>query len=222
MRSWVAGSGWDVADLLPDGEIAGFGNPTGAQVVVVELVQIVGNPAADVHTVGHMADADLVDGNSWPGALPHFAAHLAVEAADAVAVRGHAQSQGGHDEFAGFRATVVAVFAVERDQVGDGHAELLDVGAKVFGDEIPGEAVKAGGDGGVGGEDGGRLDGFASLVEVEIVLALQVADAFEGAEGGVDLVEVIDGGVITKCAVGVDAPMPRTISWKMRVSLSPP
>jgi hypothetical protein len=76
-----------------------------------------------VNTVGDVCDGDFFFGNAGPDMSPHFPAHFAVEARDAVAVIACANGEHGHgEEF----ISVEDVFAAKRLETFEIKTELVN------------------------------------------------------------------------------------------------
>ena len=116
---------------------------------------------------------------------PHLARDLAVQRGDAVRVGGEAQRHGREPERFGLAELA------EREQVLLGDARLVRERHDVAADQRGAEDLVAGGDGRVGGEDGGGLDVRDRVVGRHAVLD-ERADALDREEGGVALVHVED------------------------------
>ena len=116
---------------------------------------------------------------------PHLARDLAVQRGDAVRVGGEAQRHGREPERFGLAELA------EREQVLLGDAGLVRERRDVVADQRGAEDLVAGGDGRVGGEDGGGLDVRDRVVGRHAVLD-ERADALDREEGGVALVHVED------------------------------
>ncbi|GAA2779679.1 hypothetical protein GCM10019017_25680 [Streptomyces showdoensis] len=167
---------------LPQGAVVGVGGEPG---------DLGGGPGGGVDAVGDGGEGDLVAVEAGPESGEHGAADGAVEGGDAVGALGEPEAHGGHVEDAGLAAEGGLV--AEREDAADVDAGEFAVLAEVAGDQGPVEAVDAGRDGGVGGEDGAGPDGLQGGVEVES-LSGQFADAFEAEQAGVALVGVEDLG----------------------------
>ena len=100
------------------------------------------------------------------------------------------------------------VDAAEGEELVLRDAELLAQGAEVLFDELGAEAVVAGGDGCVGGEDDLARDLAGGLVEGDAFFDHAIADGLEDCEAAVALVEVKDPGGDAhglECAEAADA-----------------
>ena len=84
-------------------------------------------------------------------------------------------------------------------------AGFLAVEREVFADQADVEAVDAGGDGGVGGENVVGARGVEGFVETQTLVRHQNANAFDGQERRVAFVHVIDGGVESQGFEGAQA-----------------
>ena len=100
---------------------------------------------------------------------------------------------------------VLARAVAERHELVEGDAALRGPAAEVGLDEGAGEAVDAGGDRGVGGEDRGGSGGLDGLVEGQAVVDDRPAHALEAEEAGVALVGVEHLGVDAERLEGPDA-----------------
>lgn len=166
------------------------------------------DPGRGVHPVGHGGDRHLLGVESRPESGEHLPADLPVQQRDAVGALGEAQAHHGHVEEVGFAAGVG--LHAEGEDPAHVHARELRVGTEVPGDQLPVEAVDAGRDGGVRGEDGPRPDRLQAGVEVQSLVA-EFGDPLQAEEAGVPLVGVEDlgAGVTGQPAVrpyGADAP----------------
>ena len=138
--------------------------------------------------VGDMLDGDAAGVGDVVNLFPHFA-DLSVKGRDAVAMAAEAKGKNGH---AKFFAEVGGILAAEGQEVLLADAEIVGVAADVFDREFWIEAVIAGRDGRVRGEDAGigdATDGGGAIDR----FAHQQRDSVEGGEGGVTLVHVNDG-----------------------------
>ena len=90
--------GGDGFDAMPHALFGRLFSPARAKVALVELLHFLGNPRLEMNAVGDVRDGDFIFRHAGPQVVPHLAADLAVQPADAVAERGHAQGQRGHAE----------------------------------------------------------------------------------------------------------------------------
>ena len=111
-----------------------------------------------------------------------------MEGGDAVAMAAEAQGEDGH---AKFFAAIGGILAAQGEEILFADAEIVGVTADVFESEFWIEAVIAGGDRRVGGEDAGVGDAADGGREIDAA-ARETGDAFEGGEGGVAFVHVND------------------------------
>ncbi len=158
-----------------------------------------------MHAVGDGGDRDLGRVEAGPQAAEHLPADGPVQGGDAVGALGEPQAHRGHVEQLGVAAG--PVLGAEGEHLVDGDAGQGGVAAEVTGDQLPVEAVDAGGDGRVGGEDGAGPDGFEGVGEAEAgVGGGEFGDPFEAEEAGVALVGVehLGLGVAGEAAVGAD------------------
>ncbi len=182
----------DVVDPGPGGGQAHVLRPVDAEVAVEKLVHLRGDPAPDVDAVGDVADRDLFLGPVRVERVPHLPRNLAMQGADPVGVAVELQGQDRH----AVRLLVVArVDPAEAEEVVVRQVERLADLAEVFLDELAREAVVAGGDRRVGGEDGHPGDLPGRLAEGEPFGFHQVAAHLQPGEGAVAFVEVEDRGV---------------------------
>ena len=92
-----------------------------------------------------------------------------------------------------FSDAVVRILAAQGQQIVECDAKLLlGVPPKVLFDESRSEAVKAGGDGRVGGEEVSRPRGGQRDFEWLRVLFHEIAGAFQNGEGGMPFIQVTD------------------------------
>ncbi len=152
--------------------------PFGAEVAVVELLQLHRDPRLEVHAVGDRSDRHLGFGQIGPDATPHLPAHLAMEGTDAVGVRRRAQAE---DRVAELLAAVAAIATTHGEQLLGADSGGRGQPAEVAFDQGRGEVVVAGGYGSVGGEHqpGGCL---ASRGEVEPAAIHQLPDELQNQE----------------------------------------
>src|SRR5271168_467412 len=135
----------------------------------------------------------------WDGVLrlagieigPHGARDFAVQGRDRVGSAGELEAEHGHTELFG---VVGWIDAAEGEELVLREAELLAQGAEVLLDELGAEAVVAGGDWGVGGEDDLAGDLAGGLVEGEAFFDHAIANGLEDCEAAVAFVEVKDSG----------------------------
>ena len=165
--------------------------PVHAEVAVVEAKHLRREPRGHMDAVGDVADGHRVFGTARIEALPHGARDFAVERGDGVDAARELEAEHGHAEGL---AVVGGMFAAEAHEVFVGDAELIAQRAEVFFDEVGTEAVVAGGNGRVGGEDdfAGNLAGGG--VEVEPFFFHAGADGFEHGEAAVAFVEMQHAG----------------------------
>lgn len=138
------------------------------------------DPGGRVHPVGHGGDRHLVGVESRPQAGEHLAADMAVQQGDAVGPLPEAQAHHGHVEEVRFAAGI-GLHAQPQDAL-DVDAREFGCGAEVVGDQLAVEAVDAGRDGRVGGEDGPGADRLQRGVEVQPAVA-ELGDALQAQEG---------------------------------------
>ena len=162
-----------------------------AEVAIVEAGHLRRQPGGDMDAVGDVADGDGVFGAAGIEALPHGAGDFAVERGDGVGAAGELEAEHGHAEGL---AVVAGMLAAEAHEVFVRDAELVAQRSEVLFDEVGAEAVVAGGDGRVGGEDdfAGNLAGGG--VEVEAFFFHAGADGFEDGEAAVAFVEMENAG----------------------------
>ncbi len=106
---------------------------------------------------------------------------------DPVGALGEPEAHHGHVEEVRFAAGIG--LHAEPEDAFDVDAREFGVGAEVAGDQLAVEAVDAGRDGGVGGEDGARPHRLQRRAELQALVA-QFGDAFQSEEAGVTLVGV--------------------------------
>ena len=164
--------------LLPDARVAHPLLPVGAEVAVVELVHRVGEPAGDVDAVGDVADGDFLLDAPRPEMGPHAARDVAVQRAHGVGAPRELQADDGHAERF---VLVLRLDAAEAHQLGGRNAELVAQRAQVLFDQAGVEAVVAGGDGRVRGEDRVLGDFAEGFVEREPSSAIRSRITSSGA-----------------------------------------
>ena len=180
------------ASLAPDFGIVVALAPVGLQVLIVDGGEVAVDPGGQVDAVGDGGDGDFPDRKTGPQVFPHFLRDLAVQAADGVAEGGGLHGEDGHGKrFVG----IGACGASQSQECIQIDAGLSAVELEVFADQAGVEAVKAGGDGGVGGENVVGARGVQGFVESQTLFGHQDADALDGQERRVAFVHVIDGGV---------------------------
>ena len=166
------------------------------------------DPGGGVHPVGDRGDRHLGGVEAGPQAVEHRAADLAVQGGDPVGALGQPQAHRGHVEE--LRVPAAPGLGTEREHRLDRDAGQCGVAAEVAGDQVAVEAVDAGRDGRVGGEQGAGPDGLQGGGEVEPGRPVgdQFADPLDAEEAGVALVGVEDlgGGVPGQPAVGTHGP----------------
>ncbi len=166
----------------------GDGVQTGAVGPGLPGLDLARDPGGRVHAVGHRRDRHLVGVERGPEPVEHPPADDAVELRHAVGALGQPQPHHGHVEDAGVAASV-GLGAERQDALGRDAGQRV-VAAEVLRDEVAREAVDAGGDGRVRGEEragSNRLDGG---LERESLLVHELADALDAEEPGVPLVRV--------------------------------
>ena len=145
-----------------------------------------------MHAVGDVRHRDLDLGPARIERLEDAAAHLSVQAADAVHSTAAADGEVGHVEGL---VRVAGALAAERQKVGEPDAEaFLGVGAEVARHELRREAVEAGRDRGVRGEEVAGAGDLQRDVERLPGLVHEGGGPFQDREGGVPFVQVTDLG----------------------------
>ena len=165
--------------------------PVGPDASLEQVAHLAGDPGAAVHAVGDRRDGHLVDGEVGPHAREHLAADLAVQLGHAVGLTGEAQRHDRHVEDLAFG---LAGLVAQLHELVEGQADLAAPRGEVLLHQLAREAVDAGRHGRVGGEHGAGSDGRLGLGEGEAVVEHEPADALEGEEAGVALVDVEDLG----------------------------
>ncbi|MGY4275905.1 hypothetical protein ACVILE_002085 [Streptomyces sp. M18.1] len=145
------------------------------------------DPGRGVHAVGDGGDRHLVGVEAGPQSGEHLPADPAVQQGDAVGALGQPEAHHGHVEQVGLAAGI-GLHAEAQNRV-DVQAREFGVGAEVPGDQLPVEAVDAGRDRGVGGEDGPGPDRLQRGGELQPLVA-QFGDALQPEEARVALVGV--------------------------------
>ena len=148
-----------------------------------QLVRLGGIPGGDVHTVGDVPHRHFPDRPAGETGVEQAPAHLPVQARDAVHAVAHRHGQPGHVEEAG-------LVPPQGQEVLHVEAQIGDEAAQVAAHQTRLETVESGRHGGVGGEQVAGAGGPQGLVEIHSVTAGVGADARQGGEGGVPLVEV--------------------------------
>ena len=177
----------DLVDFLGDVVFTGMQGPVGAEIIFEKIVVPMGDPGSDVDAVGDMGNGYFRFRSSRPDVGPHAAGNLAVEFADPVAVLGHAQSENKH----GKRAVGAGSrrLAPGNHFVGRGAQSILQ-GFKIGLDQLGREFIMAGGNRGVGGEDGGPGHDFQGGFQVDLVSFHAVVQPLQAAKGRMAFVHV--------------------------------
>jgi hypothetical protein len=173
----------------------------GADLAGAEPEDLRCHPGGCVHAVGDRGDRDLVRVETRPQPGEHLAADVTVEQRHPVGPLAEPEPHHGHVEEV--RLTARVGLHAEAEDPLDVDTGEFGVRAEVVGDQFAVEAVDAGGDGGVGGEDRTGADGFESGLEVQPAVAAVAAvpvvpvvplgefgDAFQAEEARVALVGV--------------------------------
>src|SRR5579863_3982818 len=141
--------------------------------------------------IGDVADGDRIFRAAGIEALPHGARDFAVKRGNGIDAARKFEAENGHAERL---AVVSGMLAAEAHEIFLGDTELIAQGAEVFLDELRTEAVVAGGDGGVGGENDFARNVAGGGVKVEAFLFHAGTDGFKDGETAVTFVEVKDAG----------------------------
>ena len=99
---------------------------------------------------------------------------------------------------------------------------LLRIATEIFADEFGIEAVKSGGDRGMGGEEISRPGDVQGQIKGFLMIFHIAARPFENGKRRMAFVEMANLGLQPKARNRRQPPMPRTISCFSRISASPP
>ena len=181
----------DVFDGFPRALGAAALLPVHAEVAIVKAKHLRSKPRRDMDTIGDMADGDCVFRAAGIEALPHGARDFAVERGNRVDAAGKLETEDGHAEGL---TMIGGMFAAEAHEVLVGDTELIAQRSEVFFDEVGTEAIVAGGNGRMGGEDdfAGNLAGGG--VEVEPFFFHAGADGLKNGEAAVAFIEMQHAG----------------------------
>ena len=136
--------------------------------------------------VGDVADGHCVFGLAGIEARPHGARDFAVQRGDGVGAARKLEAEHGHAE----RLVLIGgMLAAEAHQVLVRDAQLVAQRAEVLFDQVGTEAVVAGGNGRVGGEDDFAWNLAGRGVKVDAFFFHAPADGFEHGETAVAFVQ---------------------------------
>ena len=187
----------DLVDLLPDLRVVDLVLPALAEVGVVQLAQLRGQPRGAMHAVRDRADRHLVLALAGVHPLPHAARHMAVQLAHPVVALGEPQGQGGH------RKRWPPLLLLERDvhKLVAGEVQLGPVAPEELLHHRQREGVVAGRHRRVGRKDALLLHVAHGLVEGH-ALGHQLTAELQHEEGRVALVHVPDIRLVAKAPQG--------------------
>ncbi len=190
-----------------------------AQIFLIKRGEFGRHPRLGVHAVGDAGDGNLVHRHSRPDIFPNRSTHVAVQFAHTVRVPADPQRQDRHAE------RVLRIYArlTQAKKFVERKLQLRGEIAEIALHHLPRKSVIARRHRRVRREDISRGDHLQGGIEIESFLRHVQPDALEREEGRVAFVHVKDlrfnpeGG---ECFYG--RAEPSTISWRMRISRSPP
>ena len=171
----------------PHFPVGRFFAPVRSQVPVIKLVEFQRDPAAEMDTIGYMADWYLIYWNIRPQRLPHLPADFSMQFADAIGSRCQPQRQHRHAELAN------AFGSPEVQEIWQGHAKAARRLAEVAIHQIIGKIVVTGLNWSVRREHQACGCKLARLGKTHRILFHQVLHVLQGEKCRVALVHVIHG-----------------------------
>ncbi len=191
-----------------------------AEILRVERGELRRHPRLGVHAVGDAGDRNFVNRHAGPDIFPERLTDFAVQFAHAVRIAGSCAS-----------ARMVMLKAIERIDAASGRSRKSSSKgmpssvakfAEVTAHHLARERIVARGHRRVRGEDIRRRDNLQRGIEIEFLLDHDEANPFEREESRVAFVHVKHFRVDSSALSAFTPPMPRTISWRIRISRSPP
>ena len=169
--------------------------------------------------VGDVADGDFFFRPPRPEMGPHPPRTWPCRLLTAFALPRELQPQHGHAE--GF-VLVLRFDAAQAHQLLEGNAQFVAERTKVLFNQVAVEAVVAGGNRRVRGEDRAMGHFAQADFEAHAVFLHPLADRLQRGERAVAFVEMINARRDAQRRQARMPPTPATSSWRMRTRLSPP
>ena len=181
----------DVFNAFPDFGFARVLVPVGAEMAVVKAEHLRSEPRGNVNAVGDVADGNFVFVLAGNEAGPHSAGDFAMQRGDSVGAARKTEAENRHAESF---LMIGGLFAAQAHQAFRREAEFVAQGTEMFFDEIGIEAVVAGGNGRVRGENDFARNTRHGGVERDAFFLHAGADGFEDDKAAVTFIQVHHAG----------------------------
>lgn len=142
--------------------------------------------------IGDVCDGDVDLWKVGPDFFPHLPGYVTVKPADTVGMGGEFEGQDHHAEALGW---IGRMLSTQGHQLFEGDAQQTTVPCEIFLHHGAGKHVISRRNRRMGRENVIAAHGFPGCVKRKAVFLHEQADAFQGCEGRVSFVHVVDGGI---------------------------